>query len=49
MPKKGEQGADTAGLLAYLFGPGDRDEHTDPHIVAAWDPTCPAPPAPPTA
>ncbi|MDF9801463.1 hypothetical protein M2436_000010 [Streptomyces sp. HB372] len=43
MPKKGEQGADTAGLLAYLFGPGDRDEHTDPHIVAAWDPDLPCP------
>ncbi|MEV7114201.1 mobilization protein [Streptomyces anulatus] len=43
MPKKGEQGADTAGLLAYLFGPGDRDEHTDPHIVAAWDPALPCP------
>ncbi|MFJ8255542.1 mobilization protein [Streptomyces sp. NPDC094466] len=43
MPKKGEQGADTAGLLAYLFGPGDRDEHTDPHLVAAWDPALPCP------
>ncbi|MFJ1804423.1 mobilization protein [Streptomyces sp. NPDC088180] len=43
MPKKAEQGADTAGLLAYLFGPGDRDEHTDPHIVAAWDPALPCP------
>ncbi|MEG9551811.1 mobilization protein [Streptomyces baarnensis] len=43
MPKKGEQGADTAGLLDYLFGPGDRDEHTDPHLVAAWDPDLPCP------
>ncbi|MFJ7087652.1 mobilization protein [Streptomyces griseus] len=43
MPEKGEQGADTAGLLAYLFGPGDRDEHTDPHLVAAWDPDLPCP------
>ncbi|MEY9843064.1 hypothetical protein ABH940_000112 [Streptacidiphilus sp. BW17] len=24
------------GLLSYLFGPGRRDEHTDPHIVAAF-------------
>ncbi|MEU3389608.1 relaxase/mobilization nuclease domain-containing protein [Streptomyces albidoflavus] len=30
-------GADTRGLIVYLFGPGRRDEHTDPHIVAAWD------------
>jgi relaxase-like protein len=30
-------GSDTLGLINYLFGPGRRDEHTDPHIVAAWD------------
>lgn len=30
-------GSDTRGLINYLFGPGRRDEHTDPHIVAAWD------------
>lgn len=30
-------GGHTRGLLAYLYGPGRRDEHTDPHIVAAWD------------
>ena len=30
-------GSDTRGLIAYLYGPGRRDEHTDPHIVAAWD------------
>jgi hypothetical protein len=23
-------------LLYYLFGPGCREEHTDPHIVAGW-------------
>jgi hypothetical protein len=23
-------------LLCYLFGPGRREEHTDPHIVAGW-------------
>ncbi|MEU4180943.1 hypothetical protein [Streptomyces sp. NPDC026589] len=43
MPKKAEPGADTAGLLAYLFGPGDRDEHTDPHLITAWDPALPCP------
>ncbi|MFE4855877.1 relaxase/mobilization nuclease domain-containing protein [Streptomyces sp. NPDC056670] len=30
-------GSDTQGLISYLFGKGRRDEHTDPHIVAAWD------------
>ncbi|KNB51912.1 relaxase/mobilization nuclease domain-containing protein [Streptomyces caatingaensis] len=30
-------GSDTRGLIVYLFGKGRRDEHTDPHIVAAWD------------
>lgn len=25
------------GLLAYLWGPGRREEHVDPHLVAAWD------------
>ncbi|RPE41052.1 hypothetical protein EDD90_4128 [Streptomyces sp. Ag109_O5-1] len=30
-------GSDTRGLIVYLFGPGRRDEHTNPHIVAAWD------------
>ncbi|MFF1690878.1 MULTISPECIES: relaxase/mobilization nuclease domain-containing protein [unclassified Streptomyces] len=32
-------GSDTRGLINYLFGKGRRDEHTDPHIVAAWDMT----------
>ncbi|MGW5017072.1 relaxase/mobilization nuclease domain-containing protein [Streptomyces cacaoi] len=31
-------GRRTYGLLAYLFGPGRRDEHLDPHLVAAWQP-----------
>ncbi|KUL50307.1 relaxase/mobilization nuclease domain-containing protein [Streptomyces sp. NRRL S-1521] len=30
-------GSDTLGLINYLFGKGRRDEHADPHIVAAWD------------
>ncbi|MBC2869856.1 relaxase/mobilization nuclease domain-containing protein [Streptomyces mexicanus] len=25
-------------MLFYLYGPGKRDEHVDPHMVAAWDP-----------
>lgn len=30
-------GSSTLGLINYLFGKGRRDEHTDPHTVAAWD------------
>ncbi|WP_344458342.1 relaxase/mobilization nuclease domain-containing protein, partial [Actinomadura kijaniata] len=37
-PKKARDGDYTAGLLKYLYGPGKRDEHVDPHMVAAWDP-----------
>ncbi|MFE7764303.1 relaxase/mobilization nuclease domain-containing protein [Streptomyces sp. NPDC057438] len=29
-------GTNTRGLLAYLYGPGDHDEHLDPHIVAGF-------------
>ncbi|WP_371097087.1 relaxase/mobilization nuclease domain-containing protein [Streptomyces sanglieri] len=43
-------GSDSRGLIAYLFGPGRRDEHTNPHIVAAWDMTgAPDPGRDPTA
>ncbi|MGW7517787.1 relaxase/mobilization nuclease domain-containing protein [Streptomyces sp. NPDC054796] len=31
-------GGRTYGLLAYLYGPGRRDEHADPHLVASWQP-----------
>ncbi|MGY0488289.1 relaxase/mobilization nuclease domain-containing protein [Streptomyces sp. WG-D5] len=31
-------GGRTYGLLAYLYGPGRRDEHTDPHLVTSWMP-----------
>ncbi|MFD1858191.1 relaxase/mobilization nuclease domain-containing protein [Kitasatospora cinereorecta] len=37
IPEKLDEGSDTYGLLHYLYGPGRRDEHTDPHMVAAWD------------
>ncbi len=43
MPKKAEGGESTADLLAYLFGPGNHEEHTDPHLVAAWTPGLPCP------
>ncbi|MFC5902659.1 mobilization protein, partial [Streptomyces zhihengii] len=36
-------GDDTYKLVEYLFGTGKRDEHTDPHLVAAWDPDLPCP------
>ncbi|MEU7040229.1 mobilization protein [Streptomyces varsoviensis] len=43
-------GCDSRGLIAYLFGPGRRDEHINPHIVAAWDMAgAPAPGRDPTA
>ncbi|MEV7535436.1 relaxase/mobilization nuclease domain-containing protein [Streptomyces hydrogenans] len=38
IPQKLDEGSDTYGLLAYLYGPGRQDEHTNPHMVAAWDP-----------
>lgn len=47
MPKKADSGETTVDLLDYLFGPGDHDEHTDPHIVAAWAPDLPCPRPPP--
>ncbi|MEU9377203.1 mobilization protein [Streptomyces sp. NPDC048255] len=43
MPKKAESGSTTIDLLDYLFGPGERDEHVDPHLVAGWDPDLPCP------
>ncbi|WP_232784477.1 relaxase/mobilization nuclease domain-containing protein, partial [Carbonactinospora thermoautotrophica] len=30
-----QRGSKPVGLVAYLFGPGRFNEHTDPHIVAA--------------
>jgi hypothetical protein len=30
------KGRDITGLLYYLYGPGKSDEHTDPHLIAAW-------------
>ncbi|MDT3395286.1 relaxase/mobilization nuclease domain-containing protein [Streptomyces sp. B1866] len=37
------RGSRTYGLLAYLYGPGKRDEHTDPHQVASFDGFAPDP------
>ena len=30
------RGAQAAGLIRYLYGPGRHEEHTDPHLVAGW-------------
>jgi hypothetical protein len=30
------RGHRAAGLIYYLYGPGRHQEHTDPHLVAAW-------------
>ncbi|WP_073882889.1 hypothetical protein [Streptomyces sp. CB00316] len=43
MPKKARGGTATADLLAYLYGPGNHEEHTDPHLVGGWDPDLPCP------
>uniref|UniRef100_UPI003F493C66 relaxase/mobilization nuclease domain-containing protein n=1 Tax=unclassified Streptomyces TaxID=2593676 RepID=UPI003F493C66 len=37
IPKKAKAGRNVAGLLYYLYGPGRANEHTNPHMVAAWD------------
>lgn len=37
-PKNGKRGRDTGGLLRYLFGKGRANEHTNPRLIAAWDP-----------
>ncbi|GCB88034.1 relaxase/mobilization nuclease domain-containing protein [Streptomyces noursei] len=37
IPKAADKGARTVGLLYYLWGPGKANEHTDPHMIAAWD------------
>jgi hypothetical protein len=32
------RGQGVAGLIRYLYGPGRREEHTDPHIIAGYRP-----------
>ncbi|TQF04381.1 hypothetical protein E6W39_21855 [Kitasatospora acidiphila] len=36
-------GKNTLKALEYLYGPGRRNEHTDPHLVASWDGFAPDP------
>ncbi len=30
------RGERVQGLIYYLFGPGRREEHADPHLIAGW-------------
>ncbi|MCV2458252.1 relaxase/mobilization nuclease domain-containing protein [Streptomyces sp. ICN988] len=43
MVPKIRRGSRTHGLLVYLYGPGKRDEHVDPHLVGSWDGFAPDP------
>lgn len=43
IPRVHARGTRTIGLLHYLYGPGTHEEHTDPHLVAAWDSLAPDP------
>ncbi|MEH0471770.1 mobilization protein [Streptomyces sp. B21-097] len=43
IPSIHERGSETIGLIRYLYGPGTHEEHTDPHLVAAFDPLTPDP------
>ena len=31
------KGNSAYGLVRYLYGAGRRNEHTDAHMIAAWD------------
>jgi hypothetical protein len=37
IPAVHPRGTNVGGLLRYLFGPGKREEHLNPRLVAAWD------------
>ncbi|MFD6076060.1 mobilization protein [Streptomyces hydrogenans] len=43
IPRIHKRGGATIGLVRYLYGPGSHEEHTDPHLVAAFDPLTPDP------
>ncbi|WAX77022.1 relaxase/mobilization nuclease domain-containing protein [Streptomyces sp. KMM 9044] len=43
IPSVNPSGSRTIGLLAYLYGPGKHEEHTDPHLVASFDGMSPDP------
>ncbi|MGA4540899.1 relaxase/mobilization nuclease domain-containing protein [Uniformispora flossi] len=48
-PQVHQQRNRTIGLLSYLYGPGRRGEHADPHLVASWDGFAPDPGRDPNA
>jgi hypothetical protein len=37
IPSVHDKGTQVGGLIRYLYGPGKREEHVDPRLVAAWD------------
>ena len=37
IPSVHKRGTRLGGLVRYLFGPGRREEHVNPRVVAAWD------------
>lgn len=43
VPRIHKRGSRTVGLLYYLYGPGDAEEHVNPHLVASWDHSAPDP------
>ena len=43
IPSIHDRGSETIGLIHYLYGPGAKEEHIDPHLVAAFDPLTPDP------
>lgn len=43
IPSIHDRGSETIGLIHYLYGPGTKEEHIDPHLVAAFDPLTPDP------
>ncbi|MFJ7986449.1 mobilization protein [Streptomyces sp. NPDC096351] len=49
IPSINPPGDRTIGLLAYLYGPGKREEHVDPHLVASFDGMAPDPGRDPSA
>jgi hypothetical protein len=49
IPSIHKRGSETVGLIRYLYGPGTKEEHTDPHLVAAFDPLTPDPGRDPNA
>ncbi|MFL6140678.1 MAG: hypothetical protein ACJ72N_02260 [Labedaea sp.] len=35
--RQGHSGNNIGRTVNYLFGPGKHNEHTNPHLIAAWD------------